>query len=123
MGNLGRAGYGASLDGMVSISKSTVKFVLNCESSGRILMIPVMLVRVAVFLARPISNVEFVGTVANQTVNGQPQAATVNGDKSTGGVLSYLPGTYSAFIIDFELILYRSRTTVGCISKCILCNV
>ena len=32
------------------------------------------------------------GTVKNQTVNGQPQAATVNGDQGKGGVLSYLPG-------------------------------
>ena len=33
-----------------------------------------------------------VGTVENQTVNGQPVAATENGDASYGGVLSYLPG-------------------------------
>ena len=33
-----------------------------------------------------------VGTVSNQTVNGVPKAATVNGDKGNGGVLSYLPG-------------------------------
>ena len=33
-----------------------------------------------------------VGTVANQTVNGIPAAATVNGDKGDGGALSYLPG-------------------------------
>ena len=33
-----------------------------------------------------------VGTVANQTFNGLPVAATINGDTSNGGVLSYLPG-------------------------------
>lgn len=33
-----------------------------------------------------------VGTLANQTLNGLPEAATVDGDKSHGGVLSYLPG-------------------------------
>lgn len=33
-----------------------------------------------------------VGTVANQTVNGQPAAATIDGDAGHGGVLSYLPG-------------------------------
>lgn len=32
------------------------------------------------------------GTVANQTIDGQPAAATVTGDKFNGGVLSYLPG-------------------------------
>lgn len=30
--------------------------------------------------------------MANQTVNGQPAAATINGDKADGGALSYLPG-------------------------------
>ena len=33
-----------------------------------------------------------IGTVANQTINGQPQAATVNGDTGKGGILSFLPG-------------------------------
>ena len=33
-----------------------------------------------------------VGTVANQTLNGLPLAATVNGDQSQNGVLSFLPG-------------------------------
>lgn len=32
------------------------------------------------------------GTVPNQTFNGQPQAATINGDSNTGGALSFLPG-------------------------------
>ncbi|KAF8234028.1 glycoside hydrolase family 16 protein [Tricholoma matsutake] len=58
MGNLGRAGYGASLDGMWPYSYDA------CD----------------------------VGTVANQTINGQPYAATVSGDKANGGALSYLPG-------------------------------
>jgi len=59
MGNLGRAGYGASLDGMWPYSYDA------CD----------------------------VGTVANQTINGQPEAATINGDEQNGqGHLSYLPG-------------------------------
>ncbi|KAI0321949.1 beta-glucan synthesis-associated [Amylostereum chailletii] len=58
MGNLGRAGYGASLHGMWPYTYDA------CD----------------------------VGTVANQTLNGLPEASTINGDKSVGGVLSYLPG-------------------------------
>ncbi|KAJ3845471.1 beta-glucan synthesis-associated [Lentinula raphanica] len=58
MGNLGRAGYGATLEGTWPYTYDA------CD----------------------------VGTVANQTVNGQPEAATVNGDAGKGGVLSYLPG-------------------------------
>jgi len=33
-----------------------------------------------------------VGTLKNQTYNGLPLAATVNGDDTRGGALSYLPG-------------------------------
>ncbi|KAE9408265.1 beta-glucan synthesis-associated [Gymnopus androsaceus JB14] len=58
MGNLGRAGYGASLEGMWPYTYD------SCD----------------------------VGTVPNQTLNGLPAAATVNGDPSVNGVLSYLPG-------------------------------
>lgn len=58
MGNLGRAGYGASLEGMWPYSYDA------CD----------------------------VGTAPNQTLNGLPLPATVNGDASNGGVLSYLPG-------------------------------
>ncbi|RDX53906.1 glycoside hydrolase family 16 protein [Polyporus arcularius HHB13444] len=58
MGNLGRAGYGASLEGLWPYTYDT------CD----------------------------VGTVANQTINGQPAAATVDGDKGNGGILSFLPG-------------------------------
>jgi beta-glucan synthesis-associated protein KRE6 len=58
MGNLGRAGYGASLEGTWPYTYDA------CD----------------------------VGTVQNQTVNGVPEAATVNGDAGKGGVLSYLPG-------------------------------
>lgn len=32
------------------------------------------------------------GTVANQTVNGLPAAATADGDHKRGGALSFLPG-------------------------------
>ncbi|KAG0709871.1 glycoside hydrolase family 16 protein [Suillus ampliporus] len=58
LGNLGRAGYGATLDGMWPYTYDA------CD----------------------------VGTVANQTLNGQPVAATEGGDPSQGGVLSFLPG-------------------------------
>ncbi|KAF5329451.1 hypothetical protein D9619_009169 [Psilocybe cf. subviscida] len=60
MGNLGRAGYGASLDGLWPYSYD------SCD----------------------------VGTLANQTFPGTetPLAATVNGDGSHGGALSFLPG-------------------------------
>ncbi|PFH51289.1 glycoside hydrolase family 16 protein [Amanita thiersii Skay4041] len=58
MGNLGRAGYGATLEGMWPYSYD------SCD----------------------------VGTAPNQTLNGQPFAATVDGDHAYDGVLSYLPG-------------------------------
>lgn len=58
MGNLGRAGYGATLDGVWPYTYD------SCD----------------------------IGTVANQTINGQPAAATVDGDAGKGGILSYLPG-------------------------------
>ena len=58
MGNLGRAGYGASLDGLWPYSYD------SCD----------------------------VGTLANQTLNGLPLAATDTGDSSADGALSYLPG-------------------------------
>jgi len=58
MGNLGRMGYGASLDGMWPYTYD------SCD----------------------------VGTAPNQTLNGLPLAATVNGDPQANGVLSYLPG-------------------------------
>ncbi|KAJ3803416.1 beta-glucan synthesis-associated [Lentinula aff. detonsa] len=58
MGNLGRAGYGASLEGMWPYTYDA------CD----------------------------VGTAPNQTHNNLPAAATVNGDPSADGALSYLPG-------------------------------
>ncbi|THG96277.1 hypothetical protein EW026_g5526, partial [Hermanssonia centrifuga] len=58
MGNLGRAGYGATLDGMWPYTYDA------CD----------------------------IGTVANQSINEQPVAATINGDTGKGGILSYLPG-------------------------------
>ncbi|KAJ3574781.1 hypothetical protein NP233_g1520 [Leucocoprinus birnbaumii] len=58
MGNLGRAGYGATLEGMWPYTYDT------CD----------------------------VGTAPNQTINGLPIAATVNGDHLYNDVLSYLPG-------------------------------
>ncbi|KAF8167744.1 beta-glucan synthesis-associated protein [Crassisporium funariophilum] len=58
MGNLGRAGYGASLEGTWPYTYDA------CD----------------------------VGTAPNQTLNGLPQAATINGDGTVGGALSFLPG-------------------------------
>ncbi|GJE87669.1 glycoside hydrolase family 16 protein [Phanerochaete sordida] len=58
MGNLGRAGYGASLEGMWPYTYD------SCD----------------------------IGTVANQSMNGLPVAATEGGDPSEDGVLSFLPG-------------------------------
>ncbi|THH03311.1 hypothetical protein EW145_g6360 [Phellinidium pouzarii] len=58
MGNLGRAGYGATLEGMWPYTYD------SCD----------------------------VGTAPNQTINGKPELATVNGDSSHGGALSWLPG-------------------------------
>ncbi|KAL0579721.1 hypothetical protein V5O48_002285 [Marasmius crinis-equi] len=58
MGNLGRAGYGATNDGMWPYSYDA------CD----------------------------VGTLPNQTLNGLPRLATVDGDAKFGGALSYLPG-------------------------------
>jgi len=58
LGNLGRAGYGASLDGMWPYTYDA------CD----------------------------VGTAPNQTLNGAPLAATVNGDSFSNGALSFLPG-------------------------------
>ncbi|TCD63594.1 hypothetical protein EIP91_005202 [Steccherinum ochraceum] len=58
MGNLGRAGYGASLEGMWPYTYD------SCD----------------------------VGTLANQTLNGLPLAATVNGDPQANNELSYLQG-------------------------------
>lgn len=58
MGNLGRAGYGASLEGMWPYTYD------SCD----------------------------IGTVANQTQNGLPIDATINGDASQNGILSFLPG-------------------------------
>ena len=58
MGNLGRAGYGGSLDGIWPYSYD------SCD----------------------------VGTLANQTLNDQPEIALTSGDPGFGGSLSYLPG-------------------------------
>lgn len=58
MGNLGRAGFGASLEGTWPYSYD------SCD----------------------------VGTTPNQTLNGLPIAATINGDAANDGALSYLPG-------------------------------
>jgi beta-glucanase (GH16 family) len=58
MGNLGRAGYGASLEGMWPYTYDA------CD----------------------------IGTVANQSINGLPEAAVTGGDSGQNGILSFLPG-------------------------------
>jgi len=74
MGNLGRAGYGATLDGMVSL-----------PFTDRVFAYP------AAQWPYSYDSCD-IGTLKNQTLNGLPLAATVNGDDTRGGVLSYLPG-------------------------------
>ncbi|KAK8844068.1 hypothetical protein IAR55_006862 [Kwoniella newhampshirensis] len=58
LGNLGRAGYGGTLEGMWPYTYD------SCD----------------------------VGTLQNQTLNGEPAAALTEGDPTYGGTLSYLPG-------------------------------
>ncbi|KAF9238742.1 glycoside hydrolase family 16 protein [Melanogaster broomeanus] len=58
LGNLGRAGYGASLEGLWPYTYDA------CD----------------------------IGTIANQSINGQPAAALQGGDAGNGGILSFLPG-------------------------------
>jgi len=58
LGNLGRAAYGGTLDGMWPYSYD------SCD----------------------------VGTLPNQTLNGQPDVSTYSGDPNYNGSLSYLPG-------------------------------
>jgi Beta-glucanase/Beta-glucan synthetase len=77
MGNLGRAGYGASLEGMVRLLTSGY--------------LPVSALRYILQWPHTYDSCD-VGTVMNQTINGQPFAATINGDKDQKGILSYLPG-------------------------------
>ncbi|KAG8218548.1 glycoside hydrolase family 16 protein [Butyriboletus roseoflavus] len=75
LGNLGRAGYGASLEGMVRYHR--LRPPVLCSISAQ----------------WPYTyDACDIGTVANQTINGQPVAATEGGDSGKGGVLSYLPG-------------------------------
>lgn len=75
LGNLGRAGYGASLEGMVRYH----------------LLRPPVLCSISAQWPYTYDACD-VGTVANQSINGQPVAATEGGDAGNGGVLSYLPG-------------------------------
>jgi beta-glucanase (GH16 family) len=74
MGNLGRAGYGASLEGMVR-SPMFIPF-----SDGNINKWPYTYDSCDV------------GTAPNQTRDGLPYAATIDGDPSFNDALSYLPG-------------------------------
>ena len=77
MGNLGRAGYGASLDGMVRIFYTYL-----------------------IFRTEHFPHMQWpytydscdVGTAPNQTIKGLPYAATVDGDHLYNDALSYLPG-------------------------------
>lgn len=76
MGNLGRAGYGASLEGTVSIARTQF-----------------FLIGISPLRQWPYTyDACDVGTAKNQTVNGQPEAATVSGDALYNDALSYLPG-------------------------------
>lgn len=78
MGNLGRAGYGASLEGMVCFL---------CLLASNISLIFHM------YAQWPYTYDSCdVGTLANQTLNGLPLAATVNGDPQANNELSYLQG-------------------------------
>ncbi|CAK5276442.1 unnamed protein product [Mycena citricolor] len=77
MGNLGRAGYGATLDGMV-MALQFVPFPT---------------------IGRAPADIRFqgydscdVGTLPNQTLNNAPQAALDTGSKDYNGTLSYLGG-------------------------------
>jgi beta-glucanase (GH16 family) len=98
MGNLGRAGYGASLEGIVRpqsmlfLSRSFfgspfphLHFLFTHRST---------LISLFDFCLKWPYTYDTcdVGTVSNQTVNGQPVEATINGDHKHGGALSYLPG-------------------------------
>ena len=75
MGNLGRAGYGATLEGLVSDFQVVLYVSHNMQSQKW-----------------PYSYDSCdVGTVPNQTIHGQPVAATKNG-AGKEGILSYLPG-------------------------------
>lgn len=74
---IGRAGYGASLDGLVRFAPISRHF--RCVDVQ--------------FKQWPYTyDACDVGTVSNQTSGGLPLAATVNGDPTADGVLSYLPG-------------------------------
>lgn len=74
MGNLGRAGYGATLDGTVSTSTCSLSTLLTVAQW-------------------PYSyDACDVGTLANQTKDGLPLAALENGDPTQNNVLSFLPG-------------------------------
>ncbi len=74
MGNLGRAGYGASLDGMWPYSYGMRGMFVCLPADGRFL------------------DACDVGTAPNQTLKGVPHLATIDGDEGKGGALSYLPG-------------------------------
>lgn len=76
MGNLGRTGYGASLEGTVRLNHTFAIYLIHSSC-----------------LQWPYTYDSCdVGTVANQTIDGRPVAATVDGDPFNGGALSYLPG-------------------------------
>ncbi|KAF4620325.1 hypothetical protein D9613_000685 [Agrocybe pediades] len=84
MGNLGRAGYGASLEGVWPYTYD------SCD----------------------------VGTVANQTVNGEPLAATINGDASKGGSFhTFLGSVYLAPEIDVFEAQINQDTLISEVSQ------
>lgn len=82
MGNLGRAGYGATLEGMVHL-----RLRRNFRHSW------LTHVSLVFFFQWPYTyDTCDVGTAPNQTINGLPIAATINGDHLYNDALSYLPG-------------------------------
>lgn len=73
----GRAGYGASLEGLVCPNLSTGSNIMLTNASYK--------------WPYTYDSCD-VGTAPNQTFQGQPEAALVNGDAAAGGALSFLPG-------------------------------
>lgn len=92
MGNLGRAGYGATLEGMVRFFLSFPPFLFTPFSTHcRPPLPPPPLTSLKKKWPYTYDSCD-VGTAPNQTINGLPIAATIDGDHLYDNVLSYLPG-------------------------------
>jgi hypothetical protein len=96
MGNLGRAGYGATLDGMVSPPVLSIFQLGEPPFLLSLVAIHIRFVRrwygVGELLAPSFLPLTKDKLFQNQTYNGVPQAALEGGDPSYNDVLSYLPG-------------------------------